>query len=187
MIINQSTTSTNVANRVINFIRSVDPTSIYLGIAKPSPWSDAYGPHISDTNPPKPSPSLSKLDELLTIIRIESLAPALESPCGNKLVANKRWQLLNIDSIKVLNGQYTPSPTHVFIRTIIKPEYFSSDSFRTMGIYSNTQLKPSANPGSLSFPTSFIIDPGVLLWVSYSTPVYRLADKNHIIELIVSI
>lgn len=186
MFINYSqTTLSNKASNILSFIKR---DSIFISLSKDSPWDETYGLHVTDLNPPKPEQGITYIDNLVAMVRVYEVLPALLSPCGESLIQEKRWHLIrDIESIKLEKGLFVPSPTHLYISCLIDPDYYQSDSIRVIGLHSLVRLTNGANPNEISFPSSQVSDQGILHWVAYSSPIERLLNKRHKIELLIDI
>jgi hypothetical protein len=181
-----STTLSNTASRVLSFIEK--GSDLFLSLSRSYEWSEVDGKNINDTNPPRPSSSLVRVEDLVTMVRVYEALPALLSPCGETEVLGNKWHIIrDLNSIRLEKGAFTPSPTHLYISCLIEPDYYQSSSIRTIGLHSRVTLSAGSNPNEISFPPSQVLDQGILHWVAYSTPIDRLINKKHKMELLLEL
>jgi hypothetical protein len=179
------TTHSHKAASILSFMRR---ESIFLSLSKDLAWDSSYGPYIEDINPPKPSPYLTHIDNLLAMVRVYEVLPALLSPCGETYLSGKRWHLIrDLTDMRLERGLFIPSPTHLYVSCLIEPDYYQSDSIRVLGLHSLVSLTIGANPNQISFPASQVSDQGILHWSAYCSPIDRLLNKQHKIELLIDI
>jgi hypothetical protein len=181
-----SLTYSHKAFTILSFIRGAK--DVFLSLSRDDQWSEVDGKYITDTNPPRPSPSLTSIDKLVAVVRVYELLPALRSPCGSTYLLGERWHLVrNIDEVLIQDGLYIPSPTHLYVSCLVDPSYYQSPSVRVIGLHTDLRLTEGANSNQISFPNTQVEDQGVLHWAAYSTPIDRIANKKHKIELLIDL
>jgi hypothetical protein len=174
-----TTTESSISSKVVNFLSL---PSIYICIAKPTEWSYPYNDELI------PEPNLkTSIDSPIAYIKPKRVQGIYRSPCGSLSIGGQTWAAINIEDIKIEDSVYKPNLSHVHIEVDISPNFYNTDSFRIIGVYTHTQLKYGVNPNLISYEPVFIANAGVLHWIAYSTPIQRLENKTHNIDLLISL
>lgn len=166
------------AHSTFRIMAFLDAPNKFIGIGKPTPW------YINETKVPDVE-SNSLIQEPICYIKPYLVAGAYQSICGLVTVNGFNWTLVDRKDIRVEHSRLAPACTHLYIEVRINPDYYNTDSFRCIGLFSHTEILSSANPNLLVYEPSMISNPGVLHWVAYSNPIYRLENKSHILNLMI--
>lgn len=168
-------TLSNTASNVINFLSLPNP---FIAIGRAFEWTQPF----DDERIPEPSPD-QVLDNVISYVRPYLLRPIYQSVCGSIEINGSKWSAVDPNLISYVDGQIKPSISHLHLQVRINPDQYNSDSFRSISLLTHTQLIPSANPNLLNYEPSFISNPGILHWIAYSNPIYRIENKVHVIDL----
>lgn len=175
---NTAITRAAIASHIVNFLSNPNP---FIRIGQPTEWPSPF----SDSFMPEPEPK--NLGPAIAFIRPKVIQGVYRSPCGSLELGNAAWSPVSLESIKIEEGNYRPSPTHLYIQVEVLPDYYNSSEFRSIGLYTHTELIEEANTNLVSFEPSYIKNPGILHWVSLGKPISRLERKTHKLDLLISL
>lgn len=171
-----SHTQTWIASHIVDFLSKPNP---FIRIGQPISWKSPY----SDELIPEPEPKY--LGQAIAYIKPKLIQGVYRSPCGGLFINNVSWSVVDLDSITIENGSYKPLPTHLYIRVDISPDFYNTDSFRSIALYTHTSLVESANLNLVSYEPSYIKNPGLMHWMAVSKPITRLQTKTHKLDILI--
>lgn len=172
-------TQASIASKIVNFITNPSP---FVCIGKPTSWQDPY----SDEYIPDPNLDSTVIDPI-AYVKPRYMYAVYKSPCGELYLNSTYWSKVELENIHIRDSKYSPNVTHVYVGVDVTPDHYYSDSFRVIGLYTHTTLIKEANPNLISYEPSFIDNPGILHWIAYSTPIHRLENKSHKLDLLISL
>lgn len=164
-------------NRAIDFYNKQDSTYFVLG--KSTAWED-------ETNPPVPAYT-DHIEEVLGYKKAESVFLVREAPAGSVSTdpdivtyQNSLWQIVSKDDAIELGARW------VYIASYISFNELSVDLiYRQIGV--NTGLVPNDDvpSGQYALTPEQVKEPGVLECIDNRRPVYRQADQQERIIIII--
>ena len=175
-IINYTLTNQGKSSRVLEFIRG--NSNYFHVIGKSTSWTD-------DTKPPTPSPELRDILEPILYKRVTIIRPAriVQCPDNDDILCNGNWfRTYRLEDILIDNRYFEVFPTHVYLQTIIRSNEYTANNFRVTGIVTNLTVKTGIPSNRQLYLPSEVSSPGLLQWVSYSTPIPRVTGKSHKLE-----
>lgn len=151
----------------------------FFALGKPTPWPD-------DNNPPEVE---FVVPETFIYLRAQYLLPAIQSNLGEitgsfrTTQGNQRWHVFLPEDITTETG-YLAHPTNIYVARSILYDDYAEASYRAIGLYMGLTLNTNVTPGLTSYLPHQVNHPGIIQWVSYSTPVNRLVNTAPKIEVI---
>lgn len=170
-------TKGSTGSKIINFLSLPNK---FICIGKPTQWTNSF----DDERIPEPNEN-SLIIEPIVYIKPYKVLAVYRSPCGDLSANGSKWNQVDIERISINNSIISPPISHLYVQVHINPDQYNTESFRMIGLYTHTELVRSANPNLISYEPIFISNPGLLHWIAYSTPIYRLENKSHILDLVI--
>ena len=210
-IFNTIETASGKAYRILNFLDGLEETItnnntekvIYVGIGKPTPWTNRFGLNVSDINPPTPLKSATILPEPIVYVRgvagpaikkracdslepLENVATATAERLVEQSMSDLEYQYLDLDSILFEDKTFRILPEFVYIRAQVRGEDYLENSWRSSGLYTSLILEEGVLPNKeLYLPSE--VKGGVLTQLTYNSPVFREDSKTHTFEYLVNL
>lgn len=158
------------------------PNTMYIGLAKTTPWQDENDPDISDTFPPIPDEKMSALDSLVGMQRItwKKYAKPYVAPTSAQKDADNTvyYKGLYYETTNDLTYAIENGFTAVMcLMTADRDEYFPVDiSIRQVGLYVNVN-STNRYLDNEEFASLTTEDKGHLVAVENFMPISRQADQ----------
>ncbi len=190
-IANHSFTSSHTTSRILSLIES---GPYYFSLSRTNRWGRSVIGGGMLTPPPAPLPSDTLIpDEVLVYKKAYEVLGAFRNPCGLKGLPSgpngeyEKWTLIHSSDV-LLNddGTYTPDLTHLYISLLAEEGDHSAANSNIVGLHSNLQLTPDANPDGVTYPPSMVTSPGVLHWIAYTSPIERVARLRHEVSFLLT-
>lgn len=203
-IFNTSETALGKAKRIINFLDNLlDKEVIYIGIGKPTPWTNKYGLNVSDINPPIPTPEETTLPEPILYVRakagaaIKKLGCDTLEPVDNVSSTNTEilveqsfndinYQYLVYDNLLNEDGSFRLIPQYVYITGKINGTAYTDSSWRASGLFTNLVLEDNSIPNKEVYRPDEVKS-AILNQITFNTPVLREDNKTHTFEYLVNL
>lgn len=160
----QTYTQLATTHRILNFIKG----DYFFGI----------GRHEGGPQLPTPPNTLVDIPSPVLYKKAYEVKPALKSPCGNKVLYDATgqeqiWQVFNDPT--VIEGSI--HPTHVYVNLHLSDDEYQAQFYSCLGLFEGLRVREGVER-NISYLPRLVIDPGILIWVCFHTPVYRIPGSR---------